>query len=305
MNRVLGRWIAVLRMDCGLTRRKLAERLGVPPSTVERWESESETVPPECLGRLAEALEVPLHDLLALHEQSSRSLTLQVGPLPTSTRRMRRYKVVGTREDMLLAGGETALTLCEQVEERMTARLYAQLGRSFPRDSELQLMAAYHVIAAGGDLRKVRLMDLGCGLQVNDADRESYALILPGDDWLLLLVPQVSLSIPTCPQIYRADFLGLYVDSYGHRHWLDLTIDDVPAPPEHANCPTVLGIPRFSYGSAQVRRSDFGSYLVEDIRRYMVSDVVSRGGTTSLRVRQPRRQDPPLWRGRNDLVPGS
>jgi hypothetical protein len=37
--------------------------------------------------------------------------------------------------------------------------------------------------------------------------------------------------------------------------------------------------------------------VIAEIRRYMMSDVLHRRGVTTLRVRQPRRQDAPYLRG--------
>lgn len=300
METVLGRWIAVLRMDCGLTRGNLAERLGVPASTVARWECESETVPADVLQALAEALHVPLDDLLALHAQSLRRVRI---PRAAATRkRLLKYPVEGNVAEMFRIGGSLGRILSSRVEKRLTRPLYDEVLARFPRDSALQLLFTHHMMAFGADVRKVRLLDLGCGLLVTqrtrklyDGDRERYALILPGDDWVLVLVPQVSISVPGCPQIYRADFLTLYADSYGHRHWLDISVEDLPTEPEeHADCPSILGLPRFRFVTEHVLREEFAAQLVNDLKRYMTSDVVHRGGVTTLRVRQPVKLEPPF-----------
>lgn len=299
METVLGRWIAVLRLDCGLTRGTLAARLGVPASTVARWECESESVPAEVLEALAEALQVPLNDLLALHAQANRRV--RIPRAMASRKRPLKYPVAGTVSEMTRVYRKLGRALSKQVQEKFPGRRYHELLEQFPRDSALQLLFSHHMLAHGADQRKVRLLDLGCGLFVTqrtrklyDGDRERHALILPGDDWVLVLVPQVPIAVPTCPQIYRADFLGLYADSYGHRHWLDITVEDVPTEPQqHMNCPSALGMPRFRFTTDHLRRENFVPLMIADLRRYMMSDVVHDGGVTTIRVRQPARLDAP------------
>lgn len=305
MSTVLGRWIVVLRIDCGLTRRNLAERLGVAPSTLARWECDSETVPTEYLGKLAEALHVPVDDLMALHAQSSRRLKPRNSETAPA-RRVTRYPVAGTPAEMFAFGGGLAVDIYTRVSSRLKQRTHAEVLEKFPRDSAVQLMATHHLLACGADVRKLRLLELGCSLlvmqrtrKVYDGDRDRYALILPGDDWLLVLVPQVSLAVPGCPQIYRADFLGLYVDGYGHRQWVDITVDSPRSADDvHADCPSVLGLPRFHYTPEMVLLPNFGVGMVGDIRRFMISDVVHPHGVTTLRVRQPARLDPPSLKPR-------
>lgn len=307
MNTVLGRWIAALRLDCGLTRGKLAEHLGVPASTVARWESENETVPAEVLGALAEALHVPLDDLLALHASSRRLKT----SIPARTRRIATYPVQGTLDEMLELGGRVASSLALHLERKLTRRVYNEVLERFPRDSALQLLFTHHLIAFGAHPRKARLLDLGCTLlitqrrrKVYDGERQRYALVLPIDDWVLVLVPQVPVGVPGCPKIHRIDFLALYADSYGHRQWIDLSVEDAPLErDEHADCPSLLGIPRLGYDSAHVCRPDMVALLVSDVRRYMTSDVVHANGVVTLRIRQPARLDPPPIRRRRDPEP--
>lgn len=301
MNKVLGRWIAVLRMDCGLSRRKLAERLGVAPSMVEQWESESESVPAELVSALADTLHVSPDDLLALQATSRRPRARSIVGQRPLKKRVLPYPVAGTLAEMLALAGPIGWDLSARVEQRLTKPDYERMLQRFPRDSALQLLFTHHLLAAGAAIRRTSLLDLGCGLLVTkraqrayDGDRERQALFLAQDDWMLVATPQVPLGVPGCPQIHRADLLALYVDSYGHRQWFDVTIDEVqPEEDPHADCPSLLGLPRLRYGAAQVIDEGFASRFASDIRRFMTSDVMHADGVTTLRVRQPARLEPP------------
>ncbi len=298
-NTVLGRWIAVLRVDCGLSRRTLADRIGVPPATVERWESDSESVPAEVLGALAEALHVPMEDLAALHAQATvRSESTSLA----ARRRMSRAAVKVTLVDLVSTYPEV-MPLFKDLKARIEPETFKTMRTRVPRRNVEQLLAFLHFLAMGGGLHKITLADIGCNLLVvretkrgknrrkeYDGDRERFALIMPGDDWLIALIPQVPVTVPGCPQVYTMDFLGLYVDSFGHRQWVDITIEDPSSTPgPHANCPSMLGLPRLKFGSKDVLDPDFGVRLVANIHRYMTSDVAYQGGCITMRIRQPRR----------------
>lgn len=298
----------MLRIDCGLSRRKLAERLGVAPSTVEQWESENAPVPPELVNALADTLHVSADELLSLeaHSRPPRQRGL-AGHRPVKKRPL-PYPIAGTLTDMLEMDEPLARALSTRVEQQLTKPVYQRLLQQFPRDNALQLMAAHHLLAMGAALGKTTLLDQGCGLLVTrrtrsifDGDRERQALLLSHDDAFLAIFPQISICVPGCPQIYRADFLVLYVDAYGHRQWLDITIAPTStAVDEHADCPSALLMPRFRFTESDVLSHDFGPRLVADIRRFMTSDVVHETGVTTLRVRQPARMSAPALTRRSD-----
>lgn len=310
MNRVLGRWIAALRMDCGLSRRSLAERLGVPASTVGRWESEGESIPAELLKPLAETLQVSAEDIDALQSRGSIG---QHKPAATRARRPKKvlpYPVRGSLSEMLEMGGETAWALSAEAEARLGASTYQEVVRALPRDNALQLLIAHHVIALGAQVQSLVLEDLGCTFVIthrtkraSDGHRPRPVLVLRLTDGTIYMAGQVSIAVPGCPRIYRSDFLVLYDDDYGHRQWLDLTVDVASTTPDmHVDCPSVLGVPRFSFAEAQVQRADFGAAFVADLRRYMTSDVLHRRGLTTVRVRQPARLIAPALQPREDTT---
>ena len=301
MNRVLGRWIAVLRTDCGMSRRKLAERLGVTTSTVEQWESESATVPPELISALADSLHVSAEQLLSL-EAHSRLLPPRDsrGPRPARKRPL-PYPVQGSLADMLDLAGSLAWSLSAQAEQRLGRPLYHRTLQQLPRDCTLQLLAMHHLLARGAELRRASLLELGCGLMVTrrtrpvfDGDRERQVLVVTDEDAQLIFAPQVTLRVPECPHLYRADLLALYADAYGHLQWFDITVEPAATPlHEHVDCPLALGLPRLRFHEGHVLRPDFDRLLVAEARRYMTSDVVHGGGVTTLRVRQPARFNAP------------
>lgn len=313
MNKVLGRWIAVLRMDCGLSRRKLAERLGVAPSTVEQWESENAAVPPELVSALADTLHVSTDELLALEAHSSRPRLRSLPGQRPRKRRLLPYPIEGTLAQMLEQGGPLAWALSAQVEQRLTPPAYHRVLSQLPRDNALQLLAMHHLLALGAHTAKTTLLEQGCSLLVTrrtrpifDSDRERHVLQLAHDDAFLAIFPQVPICVPGCPQIYRADFLVLYVDAYGHRQWLDVTIAPAASPvDDHADCPSALLIPRFRFTETDVLAEDFGPRFVADVRRYMTSDVLHESGVTTLRVRQPARLNAPALTARRDASPSA
>lgn len=57
--------IALVRAAKGLSQRQLAERLGVKPSTVSRWERPDANLTLETLRKIAAAIDCGVHDLIA------------------------------------------------------------------------------------------------------------------------------------------------------------------------------------------------------------------------------------------------
>lgn len=66
MNQVkIGKYIACLRKEAGLTQEKLGEKLGVTNKTVSRWENGNYMPDIEMFGLLAKEFNVTVNDLLA------------------------------------------------------------------------------------------------------------------------------------------------------------------------------------------------------------------------------------------------
>ena len=61
----IGRYIALLRRQAGLTQEKLGEKLGVTNKTISRWENGNYMPDIEMFGLLAKEFHVSINDLLA------------------------------------------------------------------------------------------------------------------------------------------------------------------------------------------------------------------------------------------------
>ena len=61
----IGRYIALLRRQAGLTQEKLGEKLGVTNKTISRWENGNYMPEIEMFGLLAKEFHVSINDLLA------------------------------------------------------------------------------------------------------------------------------------------------------------------------------------------------------------------------------------------------
>lgn len=61
----IGKYIALLRRQAGLTQEKLGEKLGVTNKTISRWENGNYMPDIEMLGLLAKEFSVSVNDLLA------------------------------------------------------------------------------------------------------------------------------------------------------------------------------------------------------------------------------------------------
>ena len=65
----LGQRIAIQRRAFGLTQARLAERIDVQPETISRIETGKKTASLDLLGRIADALDLELHELFHAHEK--------------------------------------------------------------------------------------------------------------------------------------------------------------------------------------------------------------------------------------------
>ena len=74
----LGKNIAVQRRAAGLTQARLAEKIDVQPETISRIETGKRTASLDLLGRIADALDLELHDLFRVQEKDKpRSRALE------------------------------------------------------------------------------------------------------------------------------------------------------------------------------------------------------------------------------------
>lgn len=74
----LGRKIAAQRRAVGLTQAQLAERVDVQPETICRIETGKRTASLDLLVRMADALDLELHELFRTHEKDkSRSRAIE------------------------------------------------------------------------------------------------------------------------------------------------------------------------------------------------------------------------------------
>ena len=71
-QRALGAAIRTLRHERGLTQRQLAAKADVEPTWISRLENGSANPSIATLRRLAKALKLPLHELIALGEKVDR-----------------------------------------------------------------------------------------------------------------------------------------------------------------------------------------------------------------------------------------
>jgi transcriptional regulator with XRE-family HTH domain len=65
----LGQKIAVQRRAAGLTQARLAEKIDVQPETISRIETGKRTASLDLLARIADALDLELHELFRAHEK--------------------------------------------------------------------------------------------------------------------------------------------------------------------------------------------------------------------------------------------
>jgi transcriptional regulator with XRE-family HTH domain len=74
----LGQKIAAQRRAAGLTQARLAEKIDVQPETISRIETGKMTASLDLLARIADALDLGLHELFRAHEKDKpRSLAIE------------------------------------------------------------------------------------------------------------------------------------------------------------------------------------------------------------------------------------
>lgn len=78
----IGRYIALLRRQAGLTQEKLGEKLGVTNKTISRWENGLSVPDAGMLVRIAGALDTTVNDLLGEEEpEQGRDLAAELEAL--------------------------------------------------------------------------------------------------------------------------------------------------------------------------------------------------------------------------------
>lgn len=70
---ISGKKLQKYRNDLGYTKEELAEKIGVPTRTIERWEDESTDIDPDSLINLSNVLNISINDLYLDKEEETKS----------------------------------------------------------------------------------------------------------------------------------------------------------------------------------------------------------------------------------------
>jgi transcriptional regulator with XRE-family HTH domain len=267
-----GRWMATIRKSLGWTQQGLAARLGVARATLAKWETGGDPVPAPLLVRLAQVLAVSPE-----HLRQQWPVRCPVARLEAVSVFAPHYRVEATDpeitvDDMLELGGP-ARGLATKVD--VNPAVAFEIQRNWPRETRFELLATYHLLAAGMTLEFWSTDEFGCGQLVVERRgfRAAGRLLRHALRWnlpeaTLLLWPQVPIAVVTQSRSYRPDFLGLYVGS--RQLWFAIELDGKfhrDTANEDARRAVGIGLPELRYQNNILYRSDFPQRLLRDVRR--------------------------------------
>lgn len=219
-----GCFIRKRRTDLGLTLRTCGARLGVHFTLVGMWERGEEPVPRRFQDPLAGLLRVPAAELAGRWDPIPLLDSQETPDFPA-------YPIKGSVEEMR-ALGRLAVTMYDRALHRHSLGVHDEMRDRFPRDSPVELLGAYDLLARGAVLQFRRLLHLGFRRFVIQRKTQRYigdlarhALFLAGPGYTLLAVPQVSVWVGVQKRERRMDFLVYFQCGKGPGIWIDVEID--------------------------------------------------------------------------------
>lgn len=262
---MIGRWLANVRKQQGFTQDGLASRLGVARSTLSRWEVGIDPIAPTSHSAIAAVLGVSVQDL---ERPTARGLVPHLGaplvyaPAYPVKKLIEDVKKLGQVAQALVADANLGPAVALEVENRL------------PRDTEYELLAAYHFFSLSAELEFWSCDELRCPLLVtghrewgNQSSLRRHTLVLRRDSTTVFLQPQVTVALVVQSRRYRLDYLVTRVRPTGI-DFADLELDG-PIHDDDTEGDTRraygLGIPTLRYPNAALLRRDFAARVLADI----------------------------------------
>jgi transcriptional regulator with XRE-family HTH domain len=257
--------LASLRKNQGLTQAALAARLGVARSTVARWEASIDPIAPASVPRLSALLGVR-------PEQFGRPVRrLPIPGLPAPSLFAPPYPVKGTLADMLRLGNVAEYVYATA---HLPAATDLEIESRLPRDTEHELLAAYHFLTLPARLEFWSCDELTCPLLItgtrtwgSGGHLRRHTLVVQNGESTVLLQPQVTVALIAQSRRYRMDFLATRVSNAGVA-FADIEIDGKyheDTADADARRAFGLGIPTLRYSNTALLRTGFGQTVLRDL----------------------------------------
>jgi transcriptional regulator with XRE-family HTH domain len=274
MHEQIGSYIQVQRKLRGLTQAQLAEAIGVLQGTLASWESGRIHIAQRHLPKLAVAMGLPLEHLCAQWLPPQRGRRAAKAPRTPRAYLPASGSVKGTVKDMLELGVVISDAYQQAWKLLPQQNVHHEMALHYPRDSVLELAAAYQALAWGALLKWLAPRQVGCDLPVVIAGTQRYAgdlkrhtLVLLDGQATIIMFPQVSLMVVSQSRERRLDMLVKYTRD-GVSCWGDIEFDGFSThqnPAEDARRMWGMGLRRLSYNTAAVCSNTFMERLLSDL----------------------------------------
>jgi transcriptional regulator with XRE-family HTH domain len=290
------------RRKLGLTQAQLAEKIGVSRALVALWEQLRAPLTPPHLAAATAVLGLPATLQAGSAARGLDDVDTRLADSEVRAIWRPHEPPVGTLP-MVFELSEHAQPLYRQARQFLTPQDVLELVHVYPRDSAMELLCMFAIIACCAYLRYLTLSRFACPIHVMDAVSRAAnahvkrpAIVLPWEDAILIFFPQVPMAVwGEEHRSRRLDFLVYYVEPGPRRRslWSALEIDD-PTHPRRAEDDTIrdgsIWIPTLRRQLRHIVRPDLAAGIVAEIR-----GLIKRFGSHEKRQFTHRRKTEQLW----------